>query len=212
MKNRKHTEGLDEVLASYAEASVIFDARVLHDYVRRFPQFADALNRYAQVQLSSVRATVEEIADVELTDEEMLPRQSKLLECLQQLRPALSSNVEEVKEATKQLAAIKGLKATEAATLAVFGTCQQGQDDLFLLVTEPPGVKDVPDWVYSRLGNHIGLSVGAVRAGIASRMAAGVQRFSASGKPTISEPLAWEDAVTQSITDEATRQAILKDS
>jgi uncharacterized membrane protein len=84
--NRNHGEGLDQVLASYAEASEKFDAQVLHDYIERYPKFADALNRYAQVQLSSVRATAEEIAKTDMSDEELLPMQSKLLQRLQQLR------------------------------------------------------------------------------------------------------------------------------
>lgn len=212
MKNGKHIEGLDEILANYAQASENFDARVLHDYVQRYPQYADALKRYAYVQLSSARATGEEIADVGLSDEEMLPMQSRLLERLQQLRAAPSSNADEVRTATNKLSTIKGNKAIDAATMAVFGASQYGQDDLLLLVTEPPGVRDAPDWVYFGLGAHVSLSMSAVRAGLASRMATSAQRFSTAGKPVAAEPLSWEEAVQQSITDEATRRAILEKS
>lgn len=206
--NRNHTENLDQVLASYAEASYEFDARVLHDFIKRYPQFADALNRFAQVQLSSVRATAEEIAETNLSDEELLPMQSKLLERLQQLRAPMG-NPEDGKEAASKLAAIKGAKAIDAAAVAVFGGIDHGQDDLFLLVTErTPAPNDVPDWVYSGLGRHLGVSSAGVRAGIASRWEA--QRFSASDKPINAGPLTWEEAVEQSITDEATKQAILR--
>jgi hypothetical protein len=209
--NRKHSEGLDQVLASYAEASEEFDARVLHDYSQRYPQFADALNRYAQVQLSSVRATAEEITQTDLSDEELLPMQSKLLQRLQQLRSPMGDGQEEAKEAAKKLASIKGAKATEAAAMAVFGGIGCGQDDLFLLVTEPPpGISNVPDWVYSGLGVHVGVSSAGVRAGIASRL--GAQRFSVRSKPINADPLTWEEAVEQSITDEATKRAILQRS
>lgn len=209
--NRNHTDGLDQVLASYAAASEEFDARVLHDYVQRYPQFADALNRYAQVQLSSVRATAEEIAETALSDEDLLPMQSKLLQRLQQLRSPTRTDRDESNEAAKRLAAIKGAKATEAATMAVFGGVDCGQDDLFLLVTEPtPGISNVPDWVYSGLGGHLGVSLPAVRAGIASRL--GAQRFSAANKPINADPLTWEEAVEQTITDQATKQAILRRS
>lgn len=209
--NRNHSVGLDRVLAGYAEASEVFDARVLHDYVQRYPQFADALNRYAQVQLSSVRATAEEIGKTDLSDEELLPMQSKLLQRLQQLRSPMGAGQEAGNEATKKLAAIKGAKATDAAAMAVFGGTDCGQDDLFLLITEPPpGVSNVPDWVYSELGGHLGVSSAGVRAGIASSL--GAQRFSASNKPINAPPLTWEDAVEQSITDEATKQAILRRS
>ncbi|MDA8255602.1 MAG: hypothetical protein M0Z99_08200 [Betaproteobacteria bacterium] len=209
--NRNHSEGLDQVLASYAEASEKFDARVLHDYIQRYPKFADALNRYAQVQLSSVRATAEEIAKTDLSDDELLPMQSKLLQRLQQLRSPMAAGEDDAKEAAKKLAVIKGAKATEAAAMAVFGGIGCGQDDLLLLVTEPtPGISDVPDWVYSGLGGHLGVSLAGVRASIASRL--GAQRFSASNKPINANPLTWEEAVEQSITDEATKQAILRRS
>lgn len=209
--NRNHSEGLDQVLASYAEASEKFDAQVLHDYIQRYPKFADALNRYAQVQLSSVRATAEEIAKTDMSDDELLPMQSKLLQRLQQLRLPIGAGQEDGKDAAKKLAAIKGAKATEAAAIAVFGGVDCGQDDLLLLVTEPtPGISDVPDWVYSGLGGHLGVSFAGVRAGIASRI--GAQRFSASSKPVNANPLTWEEAVEQSITDEAAKQAILRRS
>jgi hypothetical protein len=209
--NRNHSEGLDQVLASYAEASEKFDARVLHDYIQRYPKFADALNRYAQVQLSSVRATAEEITKIDMSDDELLPMQSKLLERLQQLRLPIGAGEEDGKDAAEKLAAIKGAKATEAAAIAVFGGIDCGQDDLLLLVTEPtPGISDVPDWVYSGLGGYLGVSFAGLRAGIASRI--GAQRFSASGKPVNANPLTWEEAVEQSITDEATKQAILRRS
>lgn len=209
--NRNQSEGLDQVLASYAEASEQFDARVLRDYIQRYPNFADALNRYAQVQLSSDRATADDVAKTDLSDDELLPMQSKLLQQLQQLRRPLDAGDEDGKDAAKKLAAIKGAKATEAAAKAVFGGVRCGEDDLLLLVTEPtPGISDVPDWVYLGLGGHLGVSLAGVRAGIASTF--GAQRFSASNKPINVNPLTWEEAVEQSITDEATKQAILRRS
>lgn len=209
--NSNHVEGLDDVLASYAEASEVFDARVLHYYIQRYPQFLDALNRYAQVQLSSVRATVEEIGETDLGDDELLPMQSKLLLRLQQLRSSGTSVEEDAKEAAKRLAAIKGANAIDAAAMAVFGGIDFGQDNLFLIVTErTPELRNVPAWVYSELGGHLGVSAASVRAGVASRL--GAQRFSASNKPINAEPITWEEAVEQSITDEATKQAILKRS
>lgn len=207
--NRNHSEDLDQVLASYAQASEQFDATVLHDYIQRYPKFADALKRYAQVQLSSARATAEEIAKTELSDDDLLPMQSKLLQRLQQLRSPMVADNDDAEEAGKRLAVIKGAKATEAAAMDVFGSIGCGQDDLLLLVTEPtPGISDVPDWVYSGLAGHLGVSLAGVRAGIASRV--GAQHFSASNKPINANPLTWEEAVEQSISDEATKQAILR--
>lgn len=206
--NRNHNEGLDQVLASYAEASQEFDEQVLYDYIQRYPQFSDALNRYAQVQLSSVRATAKEIAETDLSDEVLLPMQSKLIQLLQQLRSPGASQ-EDGKAAANRLAAIKGAKAIDAAAMTVFGGIEHGQDDLFLVVTErAPGLTDVPEWVYSGIGGHIGASSASVRAGISSRLAA--QRFSAADKPIDAGPLTWQEAVEQTITDEATKQAILQ--
>jgi hypothetical protein len=208
--NRNHIERLDQVLASYADASEDFDARVLHDHIQRYPQFADALNRYAQIQLASVRATTKEIAETELSDEDLLPMQSKLLQSLQQLR-ATTGSKDDGKEAANKLANIKGAKAIDAAVVAVFGSVDHGEDDLFLLVTEgAPTPSDVPDWVYAGLGRHLGVSSAGARAGIANRWEA--QRFSAQNKPVNAPPLAWEEAVEQTITDEAAKQAILRRS
>jgi hypothetical protein len=208
--NRNHIEGLDQVLVSYADASENFDARVLHDYIQRYPQFADALNRYAQIQLSSVRAITEEIAETDLSGAELLPMQSKLLQALQELRASIGGQ-DDGKAAAGKLAAIKGAKAIDAAVIAVFGGIDHGEDDLFLLVTErAPTPSDVPDWVYSGLGRHLGVSSAGVRAGIASRWEA--QRFSAQDKPVHAAPLSWQEAVEQTITDEAAKQAILRRS
>ena len=57
---------LDEVLADYANASQEFDAKVLNTFVKQYPQHADALHRYAQVQLTSVPATAEDVENEEI--------------------------------------------------------------------------------------------------------------------------------------------------
>ena len=212
----KHTESLDEILANYRDASETFDPKVLHDFLQRYEEHADALNRYAQVQLSSLRATPAEVAEVELSDEEMLPMQSKMLERLQQQRaaaiPASASNGGDAQAVSSGLGTISGNKAIEAATVAVFGACNHGQDDLLLLVMEPPGVVDVPEWVYSGLAAHVNIPKSSLQAGLRSRMAAGAQRFSSAGKPADTEALTWEQAVQQAITDHSTQQAILRKS
>lgn len=57
---------LHEALSAYSEASGgEFNAALLDYYIQRFPEFRDNLNRYAQVQLSSVRATQDEIDAVD---------------------------------------------------------------------------------------------------------------------------------------------------
>ena len=86
MTNSKRTASLNDVLANYAHASQEFDAKVLQDFIERHPEHARSLQRYAQVQLSSVPATPDEVDSEPLSDEEMLPRQSKLLQSMQQLR------------------------------------------------------------------------------------------------------------------------------
>jgi hypothetical protein len=208
MNTSKNTESLDEVLAAYAEASESFDAKVLNDFIQRFSQFKDALNRYAQVQLSSVRASADEISAVELADNEMLLLQSKVLMRLQQLQnPAPPAD--ELNDVVARLSRIKGNRAIRAATIAVFGSDQDGQDDLFLLVIEPPGVKDAPDWFFRNLGNHISAAPEVVRKGIARGMSASAQHFSVQEKPLITEQLSWSVAIDKAITDAAAKRSIL---
>ena len=90
MTNSKPTVDLDEVLDLYARASEPFDAKVLSNFIQQYPQHAKPLQRYAQVQLTFKQPTREELEAVELSDEELLPQQSKLLQRMQQLRGSAS--------------------------------------------------------------------------------------------------------------------------
>ena len=134
MTNSKHIAGLDEVLADYAQASEDFDAKVLQAFVAKYPEHAAALHRYAHIQLTSVPASAEEVNREVVTDEELLPLQSKFLQSLQQLRG--TSPDMQVDQAMQRLSEIAGSDAADAATLAVFGASEHGEDILFLTVTE----------------------------------------------------------------------------
>lgn len=209
MTNSKRTAGLDEVLADYAHASQDFDAKVLQAFIEKYPEHARALQRYAQVQLTSVPATPEEVDNEPLSDAEMLPLQSKLLQRMQELRG--SPTAADSTEASKKLASISGDAATRAATVAVFGACEHGQDLLLLSVTDSPSaIERVPDWFFEELGAHVGLPPAAVQAGMAmKRQPQGLQRHSAKGKPVELPPMTWEQVVEECITDEAVKKAIL---
>lgn len=209
MTNSKRTSSLDEVLADYAHASQDFDAKVLQAFVEKFPEHARALQRYAQVQLTSVPATREEIDNERLSDEEMLPAQSRLLQRLQALRG--SPSAADTTDAAKKLAAISGDAATLAATLAVFGTCAHGEDLLFLSVTDSPSdIAGVPDWFYERLGSHLAILPAALQAGMAMRrQPAGLQRHSSKTKPVEQPTTTWDHVVEDCISDEQAKKAIL---
>jgi hypothetical protein len=209
MTNSKRTMNLDEVLASYALAAPEFDANVLQAFVNEHPEHASALRRYAQVQLTSVPASPEEVEQEEVSDEEVLPAQSKVLQMMQALRCVHSS--EEVADALKKLGTISGLAATRAATLAVFGAFEHGEDTLLLCVVEPPGVNDVPEWFFVRLGNHIGVPPSILQAGLSVvRQGARTQRYFATSKPAEDGPVSWEEAVRACIGDERVQRTILE--
>ena len=97
---------LDEILARYASQAGNFNPEVLQRLIDEFPQHAEALRRYAHVQLVSVPATPEEIEREETPDQELLPMQSKLLLRMQQLRAAPTAG--DIRHAQKKLATIKG--------------------------------------------------------------------------------------------------------
>jgi hypothetical protein len=78
MSSRNANPTLDDVLAEYANASDGFDAKLLQDLVDRYPGFAPALHRYAQLQLASARATAGEIAAEELPESGMQASRSRL--------------------------------------------------------------------------------------------------------------------------------------
>ncbi|TDQ83478.1 hypothetical protein [Paraburkholderia silvatlantica] len=212
MTNTKRTASLDEVLADYANASPEFDAKVLRTFVEQYPEHAGALQRYAQVQLTSVAATADEVENEPLSDEEMLPLQSKLLQRMQQLRGAPSAS--DLQQASSKLASISGEKATQAAAAAVFGSSEHGEDLLLLSITESAsGAQHVPDWFYEELGSHLSLSATVIQASLGSRLQpTGLQRFSTRGKPAESPPVTWEQAVEDCITDDAVKRAILERS
>jgi hypothetical protein len=211
MTNSKRTASLDEVLADYAHASQEFDAKVLQAFIDKYPEHARALQRYAHIQLTSMPATPDEVDEESLSDEEMLPRQSKLLQRMQQLRRVPSAS--DASEAAGKLASISGEQAMRAAAIAVFGSCEHGEDLLLLSITESVAeVRGVPDWFYEELGTQVGAAPAALIAGMAMKrqQPAGLQRFSAKGKPTEPPPMTWEQAVEDCITDDAVKNAILK--
>jgi len=210
MTNTKRTASLDEVLADYAHASQKFDAKVLQAFIDKYPEHARALQRYAHVQLTSMPATPDEIDRELLSDEEMLPRQSKLLQRMQQLRHTPSAS-----EAVKKLDSISGERALRAAAIDIFGSNEHGEDLLLLAIIESETeVSGVPEWFYESLGAHVKAIPAALIQGMAmKRQSVGLQqRFSAKEKPTESVSVSWEQIVEDCIFDDTTKNAILKRS
>jgi len=209
MNNSTRKMTLDDVLASYALAAPEFDANVLQAFVNEHPEHAPALRRYAQLQLTSVPATAEEVKQESVGDDELLPLQSNILQKMQALRGVPSS--EEMEDVAKKLGTISGMAATHAATLAVFGTVAHGEDALLLCVIEPPGVNDVPEWFFVRLGNHIAVSARVLKAGLPHMKGdTRVQRYSASERLVAPEPVSWVEAVRDCIDDETVQRTILE--
>lgn len=209
MSNSTRKMNLDDVLASYALAAPEFNANVLQTFVNEHPEHAPALRRYAQLQLTSVPATPEEVEQESVSDGELLPLQSKILQKMQALRGVPSA--EETESVAKKLGAISGMAATRAATLAVFGTVEHGEDTLLLSVIEPPGVNDAPEWVFVRLGNHMAVPPGVLKAGLSLiKRGARMQRYSASERLVAAEPMSWVEAVRDCIDDEKVQRTILE--
>lgn len=208
MTIKSRTVSLDDVLADYAREAREFDAQVLQRYISQYPDHALALQRYAQVQLSSAPATPEAIEAEDTPDEEMLPQQSQLLRRMQHLRQGPSAA--DVEEATKRLDGIVGRQATEAAAAAVFDSVEHGEDDLFLCIVEHPGAVDVPDWVHGRLGGHLRVPPPALVAAMAKRRPAPrAQRHSAADRLSEAEPIPWRQAVLNCITDAEVQNDLL---
>lgn len=212
MTNIKPAE-LDQVLEEYALASEGFDATVLDSFIQKYPEHAQPLRRYAQVQLTFVQPSREEVEAEPLTDEELLPRQSKLLQRMQQLRGTASST--DVDAAAEKLASISGETQLMAAALTVFDSTDHGEDLLLVSVTDSKSpVKGVPSWFYDGLGHSIGCPPGAVLQAIArrSQQHVGSQRFSTQGKLAEPPPITWEKLVDDCISDEEVKRKILERS
>lgn len=214
MTNTKRTASLDEVLADYALASQEFDAKVLQDFVDRYPEHSRALQRYAYIQLSSLPATPEEIDEEECPTVEMLGRQSKLIQRMQKLRGSHAAS--DVSDAIEKLSSISGDTAARTAAIAVFGSYGHGEDLLLFSLTDyGSSVKDVPDWVYERLGEHIGIVPGAlISAGMAMKRAqfSASQRFSSKIKPVEQSSVTWAQVIEDCITDDEVKKSILNRS
>ena len=189
MIHRKQNATLEEVLADYANSAEGFDATRLQQFVHLYPDLAPALRRYAQVQLSSVRASADEIEAEEVPVNEMLLGAAKL-----------------------KLASIAGRNAIRSAAAAVFGSCEHGEDMLLVCVKDA-GVTGIPGWVYERLANYVDSTASALRSLIPPmNFAAAEQRFSAPDKPKESPASSWEKAVEMCISDVEIRQALLSRS
>lgn len=211
MIHSKPTVDLDEVLGMYAHASDAFDAKVLREFIEKYPEHAQPLQRYAQVQLTFKRPSQEEVEAESLTDEEMLPQQSKLLQRMQQLRGTPSPN--DVAEASKKLAAVTGASGVAAAAEAVFGASDHDEDILLVSITDSSSpINGVPNWFYERLGKHIGAPAAHVAHAIMAKRQQhhGQQRFSAQDKLAEGPPMTWEQLVEDCITDEKVRKEILE--
>lgn len=211
MINSKHTASLDEVLVDYGRASQEFDAKVLQAFIDKYPEHVRALQRYAHIQLTSIPATPEEVDSESLSVEEMLPRQSKLLQRMQQLRDAPLAS--DVSEAVGKLTSISGEQAMQATAIAVFGSCEHGEDLLLICITDSASeVRGVPDWFYKELSSRFGVTSAGLIAGMEMKrqQAIGRQRFSAKEKPVEPPSLTWEQAVEECITDDTVKKAILQ--
>lgn len=182
---------LDDVLAEFANAAEGFDARVLQELVGRYPDYASALHRYAQVQLVSARANESEIAAEVLTATEMPALQDKLRERMGSL-------------ATRKLEDISGEQGLRAAATAIFGACQHGEDMLLMLIKDS-GIRDVPGWVLDRLAKYVDVPLSMIRQALP--LQAHAQSY--KGKPAKSAPVSWAEAVTACVADEKTRRALL---
>lgn len=213
MTNSKLTASLDEVLAEYARVSQEFDAKLLQAFIEKYPEHAMPLQRYAQIQLTSVPATPEEIDSEMLTYEEMLPQQSKLLQRMQQMRGLPSPS--EAAAAVEKLAAISGEKAVGDVAVAVFGSSEHGEDLLIVSVTDASSeVSGVPPWFYEGLGDYVGIAPVALVKGLEMKrqQRTGLQRFSTKDKPAEAPPVTWEQLVEDCISDESAKRAILERS
>ncbi|WPH19868.1 hypothetical protein [Variovorax paradoxus] len=212
MTNSKPTE-LDHVLEEYALASEAFDATVLHCFIEKYPEHAQPLRRYAQVQLTFVQPTREEVEAEKLTDEEMLPQQSKLLQRMQQLLGTPSSA--DVAAVGEKLAAISGEAQILDVARAIFVSTGHGEDLLLISVTDSSApVKGVPNWFYDGLGSSIGCPTAVVAQALSMKRQThtGAQRFSTQGKLAELASITWEQLVEDCISDEEVKKQILKRS
>lgn len=213
MTNSKPTADLDEILDEYARASDVFDAKILHSFIEKYPEYAKPLQRYAQVQLTFKQPTRDEVEAEKLTEEEMLPVQSKLLQRLQQLRGTPSAA--DIATASEKIAAISGDIGVEDAARAIFLSADHGEDLLLVSVADSSSpVKGVPNWFYEGLGNRVGCPAAAVVQALAMKRQRhiGTQRFSTYDKLSEGPPVTWEQLVDECITDKEVKKEILERS
>lgn len=211
MINSKPNTELDQVLEEYMLASETFDATVLHRFIENYPGHAHKLRRYAQVQLTFLRPTREEVEAEELTNEETLPQQSKLLQSMQQLRGTASPA--DVAAAGAKLVAISGEAQVLNAAQSIFTSADHGEDLLLISVTDSSSpVKGVPDWFYEGLSNYMGCPSAAVVQALSMKRQQhfSAQRFSTQDKLKEPSSTTWEQLVEDCITEEDVKKQILE--
>jgi len=211
MTNTKPTVDLDQVLDLYSRASESFDAEVLRDFIAKYPEHAKPLQRFAQVQLTFKQPSRDEVEQEKLTDEEMLPRRSKLLQRMQQGRDEPSST--DVTSAGDKLAKISGASGVNSAAQAIFLSTEHGEDLLFLSIVDSTSeVNHLPHWFNAELGKYLDCPPAAVVQAMAIKRQRhlGLQRFSAQDKLAEGPPPTWEQLVEDCITDENVKRNILE--
>jgi hypothetical protein len=202
----------DAVVRAFSDASVEFDPDILQQYLLAYPQHAERLKRYAQVWLMSNRASTEEINAQDISTEEMLPVQSRLLALWHNV-PVPQSTNEDEGEVLKRLAALASGEAVGALTRKLLLSDDEAEEPLVIEYVRR-GLTNEPRQVRARLANELKCSP-LLAAQILQKYSAssvGNQTFHSSKvKPVLRPPRTWQEAVEELEISEQRKRQLLTD-
>lgn len=199
----------DAVVQAFADASVEFDTQVFNQYLVAYPEYAERLKSYAQVWLMSSRASPEEIAGQNISVEQMLKAQSRLLLVWEQAHAADESQDEG--ELAKRLDKFEGDEGLRGLRKALLDSENEAEDTLVMEYLDP-GLRNEPRWVRKRLADRLRCTPELVPRVLRVHRTQHQQHYSAKSKPEVVLLRTWAEAVQDLPVSDERKKELLREN
>lgn len=198
----------DAVVQAFADASTTFDAQILNAYLDAYPDYADRLKSYAEVWLMSTRASFQEIFEQEISDDEMLKAQSRLLMIWE--KACEPGETDDINEAARRLDEFAGEDGLRNLTRALLESDDETESILVMEYLDP-GLTDEPAWIGRRLADQIKCPVALIPQVLAQHREQPHTHFSSKEKPECPPLRTWTEAVGELPVSSHRRMELLRD-
>ena len=156
----------------------------------------------------SSRATAEEIAEQDISIEQMLKAQSRLLTVWEQAHETEETQDEE--EVAKRLNEFNGEEGLKALSKALLDSEDEKEDTLVMEYLDP-GLREEPKRIRRRLAGRLRCAPDVVPRALERHRAQHQPHFSAKSKPEIIRIRTWADAVKDLRVSNERKKELLRD-